>query len=224
MRRYYSEKNTDYRRRMRVVVPVSVALVLSLLWVTEDVPTSVLELQFGLEGPTRIVPEITLIPGVDMFEDSREESRFRATPAVDVEDEEIEVESEEQVAAPKIEQVPVEKPDDTVAPDLDTETVRVYPSHTAAPYSENYVILDMTRPVYPAAELKNGIEGDVTIELFVNEGGAVENAWVMVATGSRNFETASLEAVRQFRFKPPIVDGKPSSMWISFQIRFRIMN
>jgi TonB family protein len=208
---------------MRVVVPVSVALVLSLLWVTEDTPRSVLELQFGLEGPTRVAPEITLIPGVDMFEDIREESRFRATPAVEVE-EEIEIESEEPAAPPKIEQIPVEKPDETLSPELATETVRAYPSHTTAAYSEDYVILDMTRPVYPAAELKNGIEGDVTVELFVNEKGAVENAWVMVASGSRNFESASLEAVRQFRFKPPIVDGKPSSMWISFQIRFRIMN
>jgi len=45
-----------------------------------------------------------------------------------------------------------------------------------------------------------------------------------MATGSSSFEAVSLEAVRQFRFKPPIVDGKPSSMWIRFQIRFRIMN
>ena len=50
MRRLFSEKDTDYRRRMRVIVPASVVLVVSLLWVTEDIPTSVLELQFGLEG------------------------------------------------------------------------------------------------------------------------------------------------------------------------------
>jgi len=226
MRRDFSQKDTDYRRRMRVIVPVSVVLVVSLLWITEDVPTSVLELQFGVEGPTRIVPEITLIPGVDTFEDNREESRFRTTAAVDVEEEEIEIEieTEDPVAAPKVESIPVEKPEEIVSPDLDTETVRTYVAHTTVPYSEDYVILDMTRPVYPALELKEGIEGDVTVELFVNEGGAVENAWVMTASGSRNFETASLDAVRQFRFKPPIVDGKPSSMWISFQIRFRIMN
>ena len=105
MRRNFSEKDTDYRRRMRVIVPVSVALVVSLLWITEEVPTSVLELQFGWEGPTRAIPEITLIPGVDTFEDTREESRFRATTAVDVQEEEIEVESEEPVAAHDIEQI-----------------------------------------------------------------------------------------------------------------------
>lgn len=224
LRRFFSEKEIEYRRRMRVIVLVSVALVASLLWVTEDVPTRVLELQFGREGPARVIPEITLIPGVDTFEDTREESRYRATAAVDVEEEEIDIVTEKESAAPKVEQIPLEEPEESVSPELDTETVRAFPSHTTVPYSEDYVILDMTRPAYPAAELKDGIEGDVTVELFVNEAGSVENAWVMTATGSRNFETASLDAVRTFRFKPPIVDGKPSSMWIRFQIRFRIMN
>ena len=226
MRRFYSDKETDYRRRLLIVVMVAVVLVASLLWVTEDVPKEVLQLQFGLEGPTRVLPEITLIPGVEAFEESREESRYRATTAVDVEEEaeKPEAKGEERVVAEKSQKSPQEGPDKIVSPELDEEPVRTYPAHTVVSYSEDYVILDMVRPEYPAEELKQGIEGDVTVELFVNDGGAVENAWVMTATGSSNFEAASLEAVRRFRFKPPIVDGKPSSMWIRFQIRFRIMN
>jgi TonB family protein len=224
MRRFYSDKETDYRRRVWVIFPLAVVLLVSLLWVTEDVPKEVLELQFGWEGPTRVLPEITLIPGVEAFEESREESRYRATTAVDVEEEKLEAKGEERVVAEKKRKSPQEGPDNIVSPDLDEETVRTYPAHTMVSYSEDYVILDMTRPEYPAEELKHGIEGDVTVELFVNDGGAVENAWVMMATGSSSFEAVSLEAVRRFRFKPPIVHGKPSSMWIRFQIRFRIMN
>jgi TonB family protein len=224
MRRFYSDKETDYRRRVSVIVAVAVALIASLLWVTENVPKEVLQLQFGWEGPTRVLPEITLIPGVEAFEESREESRYRATTVVEVEDEELEDEGEKEMVTRKIKQIPREEPDETVSPELEDEQVRTYPAHTSASYSEDYVILNMTRPEYPAEELKHGIEGDVTVELFVNDGGAVENAWVTMATGSSSFEAVSLEAVRQFRFKPPIVDGKPSSMWIRFQIRFRIMN
>jgi TonB family protein len=224
MRRFFTDKEIEYRRRILIIVPFAVVLMASLLWITEDVPKETLELQFGWEGPPRTVPEITLIAGVDAFEDAREETRYRATPAVDVENEELDIVTDQPAAAPKVEPSPLDEPDQNVSPRLDDQTVRTYPAHTTVPYSEDYVILDMTRPEYPPAELNNGIEGDVTVELFVNEGGAVENAWVMMATGSRNFETAALDAVRRFRFKPPIVDGKPSSMWIRFQIRFRIMN
>ena len=51
----------------------------------------------------------------------------------------------------------------------------------------------------------------------------MENAWVLAAMGPKSFEAASLEAVKQFRFKPPVQDGKPVSMWIRFQIRFRLL-
>jgi TonB family protein len=210
-----------------VIVPVAVLIIASLLWVTEDVPKEVLQLQFGWEGPTKVLPEITLIPGVEAFEETREESRYRATTALEVESEEVlpeEEEEQEAVLPRKFQQEPRDEPDETVSPDMEKEQVRIYPAHTTVSYSEDYVILDMIKPVYPAEELKRGIEGEVTVELFVNEGGWVENAWVMMATGSSSFEAASLDAVRRFRFKPPIVEGKPSSMWISFQIRFRIMN
>jgi TonB family protein len=82
----------------------------------------------------------------------------------------------------------------------------------------------MVKPEYPPEELDQGVEADVTLEILVDVVGMVEGAWVLVANGPRSFEIASLDAIRQFRFKPPIVEGRPSEMWIRFQIRFRIMS
>jgi TonB family protein len=82
----------------------------------------------------------------------------------------------------------------------------------------------MVEPKYPIYELENGIEGSVTVELFVNENGAVEMASVVSSIGPESFEESSLEAVRQFLFQPPIRDGQPTSMWIKFLIKFRIFN
>jgi len=119
-------------------------------------------------------------------------------------------------------EAPQEEPVPEVVPGLGLESVRHYPAHTEVPYSEDYVILHMIKPDYPPRELSDGIEGDVTLELLVDDAGLVEDVWVLLASGPRSFEQSSLDAVRQFRFKPPIVDGKPTQMWIRFQIRFRI--
>jgi protein TonB len=82
----------------------------------------------------------------------------------------------------------------------------------------------MVKPMYPPYELDNGIEGDVTVEILVNEGGRVEEVFVLVATGPKSFEYATIRAVRAFRFKPPVENGQPMPMWIRFQVRFRIMS
>ena len=149
MRRFYSDKETDYRRRVWVIFPVAVVLIVSLLWVTEDVPKEVLELQFGWEGPTRVLPEITLIPGWRPLKRAarragtgrrplsmsrRRSSRQRAKRGS----------SQRRTGR-------VRKRDRTtiVSPDLDEETVRTYPAHTMVSYSEDYVILDMIQTRVP---------------------------------------------------------------------------
>jgi TonB family protein len=60
--------------------------------------------------------------------------------------------------------------------------------------------------------------------LLVNEEGRVERATVLSSLGPESFETASLDAVRQFLFRPPVRNGEPTSMWIKFRIKFRIFS
>jgi TonB family protein len=220
MRRSYHDRESDYRKRLLYVLPISVFFV-SLFFVFSDVvPYREIERRFGWEGATQLLPEITIIPDNDPYEDIREQSRPRALAAL-----EIEVLDEIGPAeGSKREEVPREEPEEIITPELDEEVVRRYPAHTDVPYSEDYVILDMERPEYPEYELAAGIEGDVTLEILVNDGGRVEKVWVLVARGPKSFEKASIQAAEQFRFKPPIVDGRPTAMWIRFQIRFRIMS
>ncbi|MEJ2720885.1 MAG: energy transducer TonB [bacterium] len=205
---------------MIIILPVSVFLV-SLLFVFSDiVPYRDIERRLGWEGPMQLLPEITIIPDNDPFEEIREESRPRALTALEIE----EFEETGPAEGAKREQVPEDKPDEIVTPELDDEVVRRYPAHTDVPYSEDYVILYVEKPEYPRYELEAGIEGDVTLEILVNEGGRVERVWVLSARGPKSFERASLDAAQRFRFKPPIVEGRPTAMWIRFQIRFRIMS
>ncbi len=220
MPRSYHDRESDYRRRLILILPVSVFLV-SLLFIFSDiVPFQDIERRFGWEGPMQIMPDITIIPDNDPYEEIREESRPRALAALEIE----EFDETGPTEGAKRELVPREDPDEIVTPELDDEVVRRYPAHTDIPYSEDYVILYMEKPEYPHSELQQGIEADVTLEILVNEGGRVERVWVLAARGPKSFERASLVAAERFRFKPPIVEGKPTAMWIRFQIRFRIMS
>ena len=214
-------RESDYRRRLRIITLIVLfSMFAGLLWLPEDVARQVLTMQFGFQGPTRTLPEITLLQGLDPFEDVRQETRASAMRAFDVEA----LEETGPAEGPRRKkEEPTKQPVEEDISAFDDQYVRHYPAHTAVSYSEEYVILHMVKPVYPADELKHGIEGDVTVEILVNDGGVVDDAWVLLATGSRNFEQATLDAVRQFRFKPPIVEGNPAPMWIRFEIRFRIM-
>jgi TonB family protein len=220
MPRSYHDRESDYRRRLLAAVPLSVLLVSSFFFFSDVVPYQHIERRFGWEGATQLLPEITIVPDTDPFEEFRERSRHRALTALSIEEWEETGPSE----GAKREEQPREQPEEEITPELDDEVVRVYPSHTDVPYSEDYVILHMVTPEYPVYELNQGIEGEVTVEILVNDAGMVDHVAVVAASGPLSFEAASLKAVRKFRFKPPIVDGTRMPMWIRFQIRFRIMS
>jgi len=215
----YQDKQRAYSKRLLIFFPIAVACV-ALLFITSDVvPYTEVEKRFGWLGPAQVVQEITIIPD-NLLEELMETTRLQTLAAMDA-DILDEVGPEEGGENPLVEQ---DEQDENSVITLTEEILRQYPSHTEVPYSEDFVILYMVDPNYPPAELLDGIEGDVTVEILVNDEGLVENAWVLVALGPSSFEFASLEAVRQFRFKPPVQDGVPMPMWIRFQIRFRIFS
>jgi TonB family protein len=220
MRRSFHDKESDYHRRVLIVTPIAILLVSSLFIFSDVVPYDMIEKRFGWEGVTQILPEITIIPDNDPFEETRKTSKKRAMTALKIE------EWEEKGKAPgaKRQEETQEKPEELVTPELDKEVVRHYPAHTSVPYSEDYVILNVVKPVYPPYELDNGIECDITVEILVNEGGRVEEVFILAATGPKSFEYATIVAARKFRFKPPVVDGEPMPLWIRFKIRFRILS
>ena len=220
MRRSYHDRESDYRRRLLAAIPLSILLVSSFFLFSDVVPYKEIERRFGWEGATHLLPNITIIPDTNPFEEFPERSRHRALTALMIEEGEETGESE----GAKREQIPQEKPEEEITPELNDEVVRLYPSHTDVPYSEDYVILHMVKPEYPVYELNQGIEGQVTVEILINEAGTVDHVSIVAASGPLSFEVASLKAVREFRFKPPVVDGRRMPMWIRFQIRFRIMS
>ena len=63
-------------------------------------------------------------------------------------------------------------------------------------------------PVYPPEARSAAIEGQVTVRYDVSVEGTVMNARVVEAEPDGVFDRAALEAVAQWRFRPPAVDGR----------------
>lgn len=72
-------------------------------------------------------------------------------------------------------------------------------------------ILPLVRiaPQYPPAALTRAIEGWVLLEFTVNRAGFVVFPKIVKAVPPNIFEKAALRAVRQWKYKPYIIDGKP---------------
>jgi TonB family protein len=176
---------------------------------------------FGYQGPPRLEPDISIIDsrGPERRVTSRERRVMIVQDVfIEGEDKPNRTKSEEpqrKIAEEKLEQqISLETPGDY--------QFRSYPAHAAVPYREDYVILKMVQPLYPLDAITNMEEGYVLVEAYIGFDGTVNEVYVRNAYGPRSFETASLDAVKQFLFKPVRLGDKPISFWVSFLVRFQL--
>jgi protein TonB len=78
-------------------------------------------------------------------------------------------------------------------------------------------------PQYPPELRKARIEGLVTVAFVLNEDGRVEDPRVE-ASSRAEFEKPALEAIRKWRFRPGIKEGKAVRSFVRVPIRFRVAN
>jgi TonB family protein len=211
------ERDRAYHRRLLRIIPVAFVIVLFLFVTSDQVSMTQLETHVGFKGEMRLLPEISIIPDEDPFTSLEKHSELKLMTSMD-----LDIVEGPDFGKPDL--IQEEMPEQPELPELalDEFEVATRPSQRDVPYSETYVILKMVQPEYPFYELENGIEGSVTVELFVNEDGRVEMASVLSSIGPESFEESSLAAVRQFVFQPPKKGDEPTSMWIKFLIKFRI--
>jgi protein TonB len=70
--------------------------------------------------------------------------------------------------------------------------------------------------------MRSGQEGWVTLEFTVTETGAVIDPWVTDAEPADVFDAAAIAAVRQWRFKPRIANGRAAAVRSSVTLRFEV--
>ncbi len=76
------------------------------------------------------------------------------------------------------------------------------------------------RPTYPELALRLRVQGDVILTCTLAPDGRVVD--LQVDSGPPLLREAALDAVRQWRYRPTLVDGRPVALLLSVTVRFRI--
>ena len=75
-------------------------------------------------------------------------------------------------------------------------------------------------PVYPLAAVKAGLEGVVILEAIVDREGRVEDVKVLRSQGI--FDRPAIDAVRQWRYSPVLLNGRPEKFILTVVVTFRL--
>ncbi len=87
------------------------------------------------------------------------------------------------------------------------------------------VALDAEPPVvYPPALYQQGVEGTVTLQLFVDEQGSViaDSTRVAESSGYPEFDSAAVAGIPRMRFAPAQRDGRPVGTAFTQPVQFRL--
>lgn len=76
-------------------------------------------------------------------------------------------------------------------------------------------------PKYPAQALRNGEHGTVMVSADIGVDGVPTSVGVARSSGSRSLDRAAVDAVRRWRFRPAMADGRPTAGRVQVPISFK---
>jgi len=88
--------------------------------------------------------------------------------------------------------------------------------------SSGVALISRVKPVYPARATSRHIEGWVKIEFTVTPSGAVSSPSVVSASPQGIFDSAALDAIMKWRFKPKMVNGQAVTQRAVQTIKFTL--
>ncbi len=81
-------------------------------------------------------------------------------------------------------------------------------------------IVKMVKPVYPETARQAGVEGVVILEAKTDEQGNVVDARVLRSIPL--LDAAAIDAVKQWKYEPMTIDGKPHKVLFTVTVRFQL--
>lgn len=84
----------------------------------------------------------------------------------------------------------------------------------------NGLLLDKILPVYPPIAKAAGAQGTVVLQATISKSGTIEN--LRVVSGSALLEQAAIDAVRQWRYRPYLLDGQPVEVETTVNVVFKL--
>jgi protein TonB len=81
-------------------------------------------------------------------------------------------------------------------------------------------VLSRVNPVYPAEAVEQGLTGVVHLEAIITVEGAVRD--IKVLSGESVLAAAAVDAVRQWRYQPTFLNGRPVEVITDIKVNFAI--
>lgn len=78
------------------------------------------------------------------------------------------------------------------------------------------------KPVYPVSMREAGRSGQVTLDAVIGQDGSVLSARVVGSDVHPDFGDAAMQAVRQWKFTPTLLNGKPVDVLMSVAVTFTL--
>jgi periplasmic protein TonB len=82
------------------------------------------------------------------------------------------------------------------------------------------LLLKRVAPAYPEEALRNKIQGDVVLKVQIDTNGAVKD--VSFESGPAELTSVSIDAVKQWKYKPYLLDGKPVELETKVTVSFEL--
>jgi protein TonB len=81
-------------------------------------------------------------------------------------------------------------------------------------------LVHRVEPVYPGVAVSANIEGTVILECIVDEEGKVESVKVLRSVSV--LDRAAVDAVKQWRYSPVLLNGRPEKFILTVALTFRL--
>jgi TonB family protein len=82
--------------------------------------------------------------------------------------------------------------------------------------------IEQKKPVYPAEAKENHIEGAVVMKAIISKEGTVKE--LQILSGPKELRAASLDAVREWKYRPYVLNGDPTEVETTITVSYNIGN
>jgi protein TonB len=83
-------------------------------------------------------------------------------------------------------------------------------------------MIENRSPVYPARAAERRAQGWVDVQFTVAADGSTRDAVVTASSPAGLFEKSVLDAVRDWRYEPRVVAGRPVDQRVELRVRFEL--
>ncbi|HKD06014.1 MAG TPA: M56 family metallopeptidase [Bryobacteraceae bacterium] len=83
-------------------------------------------------------------------------------------------------------------------------------------------LISQTRPVYPPDLMAEGVEGVVKLQAIIGKDGSIQSLSSISGSVNQGLVAAAMDAVKQWRYKPTLLNGEPIEVMTTIDVSFTL--